>query len=262
MSKVIFITGATDGIGRLTAEKLTSLGHQVLLHGRDKAKLSRLSQDLGGVPTYQSDFSDLDEVVEMSRRVLSEQDHLDCLINNAGILKTANTHSKADRDIRFDVNMIAPYILTKWLLPLISENGRVINLSSAAQAPIDVDALRQYQPMPDMAAYAQSKLGLTIWSAALAHQMPQGPLSVAVNPGSLLATKMVKEGFGIEGHDVTIGADILVEAATSSRFTEASGAYFDNDAGVFAPPHDAALDAFHCQEVMAALEDIVAPYLG
>lgn len=262
MSKIILITGATDGIGRLTAEKFVSLGYQVLLHGRDAEKLSRFSQDLGGVPTYQADFSDLDEVAEMARTVLSEQDHLDCLINNAGILKTAHTRTKAGRDIRFDVNMIAPYLLTKLLLPLIPKEGRIINLSSAAQAPLDIKAMQNHQPMPDMAAYAQSKCGLTIWSAALARQMPQGPLSVAVNPGSLLATKMVKEGFGIEGHDVTIGADILIEAANSSRFAEASGAYFDNDAGEFAPLHDAALDAAHCQEVMAALKAITAAYLG
>ena len=59
-------------------------------------------------------------------------------------------------------------------------------------------ALREFKEMSDMEAYAQSKLAITAWSLAMGREFKGGPSIVAVNPGSLLATKMVKEGFGIK----------------------------------------------------------------
>ena len=257
MHKTILITGATDGIGRLTAQKLVADGHQVLLHGRSETRLAALSQELGGAPTLCADFSRMGEVAALAQAVLADYDRLDVLINNAGILRTADTKTEAGRDIRFDVNTVAPYLLTRRLLPIIPRDGRVVNLSSAAQAPVDIAAMKRFQPMEAMAAYAQSKLAITIWSAELAREMPDGPVFVAVNPGSLLATKMVKEGFGIDGKDLTIGADILVTASLSDAFATASGQYFDNDSGEFAAPHAAAADAGHVRSVMDALAEVL-----
>jgi NAD(P)-dependent dehydrogenase (short-subunit alcohol dehydrogenase family) len=105
----------------------------------------------------------------------------------------------------------------------------------------------------------QSKLALTIWSQALAQELgTNGPVTVAVNPGSLLATKMVKEGYGIAGNDIGIGADILVRAATTEEFAEASGRYFDNDAGRFAPPHADASDPVKVTAVVQVIETLIA----
>ena len=87
----------------------------------------------------------------------------------------------------------------------------------------------------------------------MARAHPQGPVFVAVNPGSLLASKMVREGFGVGGNDLAIGADILHRAALSEDFAEASGRYFDNDAGRFAPPHPAAANPEHGAQVMDAI---------
>jgi len=133
-----------------------------------------------------------------------------------------------------------------------------VNLSSAAQAPVDLDALYGRKQLDDMEAYAQSKLAITIWSREMAKELVDGPVVVAINPGSLLASKMVKEGFGVEGKDMQIGADILCKAATHSSFADASGKYFDNDSGAFAQPHAAALDAEHSAKVMQAIEAVVA----
>ena len=261
MKKTILITGATDGIGLLTAQKLCADGHQVILHGRHKNKLAELSESLGGVPTFIADFSCMDEVVGMAKSVLASYDQLDVLINNAGILKSDETRTEAGRDIRFEVNTLAPYVLTRCLLPIIPTAGRVINLSSAAQAPVDIEAMKKFQPMQDMAAYAQSKLAITIWSATLADQMPDGPVYVAVNPGSLLATKMVKQGFGIDGNDLNIGADILVRVALSDEFSTASGTYFDNDSGCFASPHQAAGDQQHVDAVMTTIRSLTKGFI-
>lgn len=257
MTKTIFITGATDGIGLLTARKLAKEGHRVLLHGRNAAKLDRSAQDVGNVAgCYQADLSKMAEVVALAEEVAADHESIDVLINNAGILKSPVTETEAGREIRFDVNTLAPFILTRKLLPIMPKDGRVVNLSSAAQAPVDVAAMTTFRPMSDMDAYAQSKLAITIWTEQMAQNLPDGPTIVAVNPGSLLASKMVKEGFGVAGNDLNMGADILIEAALSDSFASASGRYFDNDIGRFAPPHAAANDPDHVEGVMAALDKL------
>ena len=260
MTKTILITGATDGIGLLTAQKLAADGHTVLLHGRSEAKLAKAAEAVGGNPkTYRADLSDMSDVAALAKAVIADTPKLDVLINNAGILKTPQTETAAGRDIRFDVNTIAPYILTRALLAIMPKDGRVVNLSSAAQAPVDVQAMTHFTPMGDMEAYAQSKLGITIWSAEMAAGLPDGPAIIAVNPGSLLASKMVKEGFGVAGNDLNVGANILIRAALSPEFAQASGQYFDNDSERFAPPHHAASDAGHVAAFMQALNAIVEP---
>ncbi len=96
-----------------------------------------------------------------------------------------------------------------------------------------------------------------MWSFQLASQLGnQGPVVVAVNPGSLLASKMVKEGFGVAGNDLQIGASILRQAALDDSFASASGKYFDNDSGQFAPPNSAALHEGHSASVMQAINEI------
>ncbi|EHI49073.1 short-chain dehydrogenase of unknown substrate specificity [SAR116 cluster alpha proteobacterium HIMB100] len=262
MKKTILITGATDGIGLLAAKKLAEQGHQLLIHGRNQAKLAQISEQLGGALTYEADFRDMGAVVQMARAVLAAHERVDVLINNAGILKTKQTRTAAGRDVRFDVNTLAPYILMRSLLAVIPETGRVLNLSSAAQAPIDIAAMRAFVPMDDMAAYAQSKLAITLWSAEAAREHPNGPAFIAINPGSLLATKMVKEGFGIDGKDLNIGADILVRAAIEEEFASASGMYFDNDSGGFASAHHAASDKGYCEEFMAALAELTQAHIN
>ena len=258
MTKTILITGATDGIGLVTAKLLAQQGQTVLLHGRNEAKLAAAAQEVGGTTaTYLADLSRLDDVETLASKILADYATLDVLINNAGVLKTPVTQAPSGRDIRFEVNTIAPYLLTRRLLPIIPQHGRIVNLSSAAQAPVDLAALSGQRRMDDMDAYAQSKLAIVIWSKALADELPDGPAVISVNPGSLLASKMVKEGFGIAGSDLRIGADILIQAALSEEFSEASGLYFDNDSGRFAQPNSAALDPAQIATVMNSIKDIV-----
>jgi len=111
--------------------------------------------------------------------------------------------------------MPPPYLLTCGLLPIIPKDGRVINLSSPFQAPVDVSALVEGTALDHMSAYTQSKLAITIWTAALVQERLDGPRFIAVNHGSLLAIKMMKEGFGVSGNDLQIGADIPIRAALS-----------------------------------------------
>lgn len=257
MPKTILITGATDGIGLLTAKTLAAEGHNVLLHGRSRDKLAAAAEEIGGSPeTYRADLSDLGAVADLARQIRARHDRLDVLINNAGVLKAPQTRTKDGLDLRFTVNTLAPFVLTRDLLPILAQDGRVVNLSSAAQAPVDVTALRGQRTLGDMEAYAQSKLAITIWTRVLARAHPDGPVFLAVNPGSLLASKMVREGFGVAGNDLSIGADILRRAALSDEFASASGRYFDNDSRRFAEPHAAASDPDHAAEVMKAIREL------
>ncbi len=254
MRKTILITGSTDGIGHLTANMLAERGHKVLLHGRNQQKLDAALSDLSGdVKGYVADLSAITEVNTLADAIIADHDRLDVLINNAGVLKAPSAKTPDGFDIRFVVNTFAPLLLSRRLLPIIPKEGRVINLSSAAQAPVDPAALAGQISLDDMAAYAQSKLAITIWTQEWAKELPEGPAVIAVNPGSLLASKMVKEGFGIGGKDLSIGAKVLCEAALGERFASASGRYFDNDSGRFAQPHARAQSAEHVRAVMQGI---------
>jgi NAD(P)-dependent dehydrogenase (short-subunit alcohol dehydrogenase family) len=127
----------------------------------------------------------------------------------------------------------------------------VVNLSSAAQAPVNLQALNGLVSLTEMEAYAQSKLALTMWSQQYSMEVKDsGPILIAVNPGSLLASKMVKEGFGIAGNDLSIGANILTRLTLEEEFSNASGLYFDNDIGHLNQPHPDTADPKIVKTVM------------
>jgi len=207
-----------------------------------------------------ADLSKLSDVEALANAVLEGHKHLDVLINNAGIYSTANNIAESGLDVRFVVNTIAPYLLSKKLISLFNSTGRIINLSSAAQSPVNMDALTgKIKLSDDFTVYAQSKLALTMWSNHMAQEYKdKGLIIFSVNPGSMLATKMVKEGFGVAGNDIRIGADILVRASLSDEFVKASGQYFDNDYGQFSSPHQDATDTQKRQEIVNAIEDILS----
>jgi NAD(P)-dependent dehydrogenase (short-subunit alcohol dehydrogenase family) len=264
MKKVILVTGSTDGIGFETAKMLVREGHQVLLHGRNPAKLADAKKALAAlkgdesVEAYLADLSRLGDVEALAKAVIEKHKRLAVLVNNARVLKTPNPVTADGLDVRFIVNTLAPYLLTKRLLPLLGKKGRVVNLSSAAQAPVNLDALAGRGELADMQAYAQSKLAITAWSRVMARSLPDGPAVIAVNPGSLLASKMVKDGFGVVGNDIGIGAEILTRAALTDEFASASGQYFDNDKGAFGPPHADALNPSKSEEIVRAIDALLA----
>ncbi|MEM9222240.1 MAG: SDR family NAD(P)-dependent oxidoreductase [Pseudomonadota bacterium] len=254
MPQTILITGSTDGIGLLTAKLLAAEGHNVLLHGRNAAKLDAAASAVGhNAQTYLGDFSRLADVEAVAAAIRARHDRLDVLINNAGVLKTPDPVAENGLDVRFVVNTLAPYKLTRLLLPIVPSNGRIINLSSAAQASVDLAALAGKRSLGDMEAYSQSKRAIALWSGTLAQELANGPAVIAVNPGSLLASKMVNEGFGVAGNDLRIGAELLVRIATSDSFDGASGRYYDNDRGSFA-----GLDRIQATSVTSAIDDLLA----
>ena len=269
MTKTILITGSTDGIGLAAATLLSAQNHTVLLHGRSEKKLEAAQTQIrsgggtGPLEQYLADLSDPDDVVALAASVAANHKTLDVLINNAGVFKLDNPVAANGLDLRFMVNTIAPYLLTRRLLPLLGEGSRVVNLSSAAQAPVNPSAFEGRVSFGHSEAYAQSKLALTMWSNHLARVLSEdGPAVIAVNPGSFLGTKMVKAAYGTAGNDIGIGADILVRAATSADFADASGRYFDNDSGRFANPHPDALDERKNEAITGLIDVAIATMTG
>lgn len=264
MKKVILITGATDGIGLETAKFLVTQGHHVIAHGRNQAKLEQLERELnalgkGKLETILADLSSIQVVDHMVTEVAERFGKLDILINNAGVFVTDNTRTLDGLDVRFAVNTIAPYVLTEELLPLFDINGRIINLSSAAQKPVDIDALHGNKSLSANDAYAQSKLALTMWSRSLGLKMSTtGPMIVSVNPKSFIGTKMAQSAYGIEGESLDFGVNILLSAALSDEFNDAHGAYYDNDIEVFAQPHPDALNQEKLTVLIEHIKRIIA----
>lgn len=265
MQKTILITGSTDGIGFETAKLLISLGHNVIIHGRNKEKVEKVKTallpllDANSIESFVADLSDLKAVKILADDIKSKYTKLDVLINNAGVYTTANPITKDNLDVRFVVNTIAPYILTKELMPLFDNTSRVVNLSSAAQAPVNVHAIGNFVAMSDGEAYAQSKLALTMWSSILGKELKgNSAMIVSVNPKSFLGSKMVKNAYGIDGADLSIGANVLTKAALSNDFKNAHGKYFDNDIEQFAFPHPDALNDNRCERVIEVIEETIA----
>lgn len=264
MKKTILITGSTDGIGYETAKKMLKQGHNIIIHGRNEQKIQNIKKEFESlingaiVDSFTCDLSNIDEVKKFIHSIKQKYSKLDILINNAGVYKTKVFLTKDNLDIRFVVNTITPYFLTKELIPLFDDKSRVVNLSSAAQAPVSLEALKGISKLGDSEVYAQSKLALTMWTNYLAEELKEKiGVIVSVNPASFLGSKMVKDAYGMEGKDISIGVDILVRASLSDEFEDANGKYFDNDINKFSNPHLDALDMKKCKSVVDIIENIL-----
>ena len=257
--KTILISGSTDGVGKLTATKLAKSGHQIILHGRNSVKLKKTISEIkektnnDKVSGFVSDLSDFNSIEKMISEITNKFSSIDVLINNAGVFTSRIAQNQDGLDMRFAVNYFGPYILTNGLLPVLKNTAspRIINLSSAAQSPVSMEALKGKEKLSEQAAYAQSKLALTMWSFAFAENHPE-ITTIAVNPGSLLNTKMVQEAYGQFWSSADKGADILVELAISEKHVESNGKYFDNDKGTFSNAH---IDAYNQEKINQVISE-------
>ncbi|PKB44403.1 NAD(P)-dependent dehydrogenase (short-subunit alcohol dehydrogenase family) [Cellulophaga sp. RHA19] len=260
--KHILITGSTDGIGKLLALRLAKEGHFIAIHGRSKAKLNATLTELkkesnsDNIIGFLADFSDLDAVKKMALEINNTLPKLDVIVNNAGVLMTKADATANEIDIRLVVNYLAPYQLTTSLLSLLKKSNtpRIVNLSSAAQSPISLKALQGKMNLGANEAYAQSKLALTMWSFNLAKKEPSITV-VAVNPGSLLNTKMANEAYGQHWSPAEKGVDILYDLSITDMAKTES--YFDNDKGDYSKAHPDAYNEAKIEELIKISNNIV-----
>lgn len=264
MKKTILITGSTDGIGKLAALKMAQDGHKLFLHGRSLEKLTKVITELkkktgnDNIDGFIADFSDLNEVQRMSDEINDKVEVIDVLINNAGVFKSSHPITTEGIDIRIVVNYFAPYVLTNKIIKKlkVSPEGRIISLSSAAQSSVSMELLDGNIKVSDQEAYAQSKLALLMWSFYLAKQ--ESDISVvALNPGSLLNTNMVREAYGEFWSSADKGANIIYDLALVRNSDDIDGKYFDNDRGGFGPAHPDAYSTEIINQLIEKTENMV-----
>ncbi|MBU2996338.1 SDR family NAD(P)-dependent oxidoreductase [Cellulophaga baltica] len=253
MQKAILITGSTDGIGKLTALQLAKKGHIIYIHGRSEAKVKSCIAEIKdasqnkNIHGFVADFSELNAVKHLSEQIKNKVPKLDILINNAGIFKSPNSKTISGLDVRMAVNYFSSYILTESIVSVLEKgfNPRIINLSSAAQSTVQKEVLKGKVTVSESESYAQSKLALTMWSFNFAKQHPN-ITTIAVNPGSLLNTKMAKEAYGQHWSPAEKGVDILYSLALDTAHDNESGSYFDNDKGGYTNAHP---DAYNTSKI-------------
>jgi NAD(P)-dependent dehydrogenase (short-subunit alcohol dehydrogenase family) len=139
----ILVTGATDGLGERVALELAGRGATVLLHGRNperlEAALEEIRRETGNekLGSYLADLSSLGAVRRLAGRVLSDQERLDALVNNAGVIVQERKESEDGIELTFAINYLAHFLLTSLLLPLLrgSAPARIVNVASAGQSP-------------------------------------------------------------------------------------------------------------------------------
>lgn len=232
----ILVTGATDGLGKRVARELAAKGTTVLLHGRSPERLEATLEELRGqrssqkVGSYLADLSSLTAVRDLADRILSEYDHLDVLVNNAGIIVQERKESEDGYELTFAVNYLSHFLLTSLLLPLLkgSAPARVVNVASAGQSPIDFDDPMLERGYDAMRAYSMSKLAQIMFTFELAERLSDTGVSVnALHPASLMDTKMVQDTFGYTMSTVEEGTEAVVRLAVSQDVEAVTGRYFD-----------------------------------
>jgi NAD(P)-dependent dehydrogenase (short-subunit alcohol dehydrogenase family) len=236
--KTILITGSTDGVGRLVAERLAADGAHVLIHGRDGKRGESLVKAIqttgkGKATLYLADLSSMSEVRRLAKDVLADHSRIDVLINNAGIgFLPAERQATVDRyELRFAVNYLAGFLLTHLLLPTLkaSAPSRIVNVASLGQSPIDfADPMMERHWQGGRVAYTQSKLAQIMFTFDLAEEFSGGGVTVtAVHPATFMATGMVLSA-GIEPlSTVAEGADAILALAVGPPHAKTSGAFFN-----------------------------------
>lgn len=236
----VFITGATDGLGKRVARDLAGRGAEVLLHGRrpekGEAVLNEIQDDTGNdrLSYYNADFASLDEVREMSERIANEQERLDVIINNAGIgfgePGSGREESRDGYELRFQVNYLAGFLLTLRLMSLLRRPGaaRIVNVASGAQQAIDFDDVMLERDYSGHRAYSQSKLAQIMFTVELAERLgDSGPAVYALHPATYMDTNMVREAEITPTNSVQKGADAVEYLAISPEVDDLSGRYFN-----------------------------------
>jgi NAD(P)-dependent dehydrogenase (short-subunit alcohol dehydrogenase family) len=235
--KTALITGSTDGVGRVVAERLGADGWRVLVHGRDRGRGERVVAEIkaaGGAAEFlQADLSSMAEVRRLAEAVRRTTDRLELLINNAGIGRgepeAKRELSPEGFELRFAVNYLSGFLLTHLLLPLVKKSApaRIVNVSSLGQEAIDFNDVMMINGYSGMRAYRQSKLAQILFTIDLAPELAGGGVTVnALHPATFMNTNMVRQ-FGTPMTTVEEGADAILKQAIAPEMEGRSGLFFN-----------------------------------
>ena len=227
----MLITGATDGLGRALARAADDAGATVLVHGRSEERIAATLEELSDrARPYRADLASLAEVKRLADEVLAAEDRLDVLVNNAGIGTNVpgggSRQESADGfELRFAVNYLAGYALTHRLLDLLKRSApsRIVNVSSAGQAPIDFDDVMLERSYDGVQAYCQSKLAQILFTFDLADELAgTGVIATCLHPSTYMPTKIVPSPIST----IADGVDATMRLLTAPP-DEVGGRYFN-----------------------------------
>ena len=252
-SKIILITGASDGIGKETAKALAKQGHTIIVHGRNpqktKAAYEEIKAESGNnkIEYLIADFLSFAEIKHFADSIKSKYDHLDVLINNAGAQFTGKRETTDEgHEKTMMINVFAPFLLTSLLLDLLkqSPSARVVTVSSAAHSMggkpyLDDMELEHHYTMSR--SYGLSKLYVIWVMRHFVSEMKKAGINNitfnTVHPGSAqtnlgreavksLKWKIIYFLWKIMMNSVAAGAAPSIKAATSPELEGVTGKYF------------------------------------
>ncbi len=239
MSRVAVVTGATEGIGKQTAIELAKRGFLVVVHGRSDARAKDAAKEIGeaagttALATAVADFASLSEARAMGQAIAKAHGAIDVLVNNAGVFAKKHVVTGDGLELTLAVNHFAHFVLTHELLGALgkSDQGRVVHVASGVHSggAVDLDDLAMENDWSGYAAYASSKLMNVLFSNELARRLHNTRItSNALHPG-VIATKLLRAGFGGGGAKVESGARTSVKVATNPALAKVTGAYFSDE---------------------------------
>lgn len=251
--KTILITGANDGIGRATAERLAARGAHLVLACRNEAKAQlvakAITEQTGNhrIDTLPLDLSSFSSIRAAADEFLAEHPKLDVLINNAGVYTDKLELTEDGYELQFQVNHLGHFLLTMALLPAIKccrNCSRVINVSSALHQKGGLDfAWLRGEPgakhYNGTKAYSQSKLANVLFTMELDRRFGEELTTNCLHPGVVGTRLANKKSSALTSTVWTLykpfankpdrGADTSVYLATSPEVSDVSGRYFDEN---------------------------------
>jgi NAD(P)-dependent dehydrogenase (short-subunit alcohol dehydrogenase family) len=254
--KVCLVTGATSGIGLVTAHELARRGARVVLVGRNREKcdaaVRQIQTGTGNqqVEALLADLSAQQQVRDLARQFRERHPRLDVLVNNAGGIWRRRQKTVDGLEMTFAVNHLAYFLLTLSLLDLLkaSAPARVVNVSSRAHegATLDFDDLQGERRYGGWRAYCRSKLANLLFTYELARQLAEtGVTANALHPGWVATGFAGNNGwrgrvfqflarcFALSPEQ---GARTIVYLATSPEVEGVSGRYFDREKAIASSP--------------------------
>jgi NAD(P)-dependent dehydrogenase (short-subunit alcohol dehydrogenase family) len=236
----VFITGATDGLGRATARRLASTGAHIVLHGRSADKLEETAAEIAAIntsppDTVQADLAELAQVRQLAADLEAKLDRLDVFVSNAGMGSGApdGTQRQVSADgyeLRFAVNHLAGFLLTQQLLPLLrsSAPARIVYVASIGQHAIDFDDLMIERGYSGTRAYGQSKLAQIMSGFELAAQLPADEVTInSLHPATYMPTKIVTAQIGHSVDDLDTGVASVERLVRDPDLAKTTGLFFD-----------------------------------
>jgi NAD(P)-dependent dehydrogenase (short-subunit alcohol dehydrogenase family) len=231
----VLITGATSGLGRYLAAELAGSGWQVHAHGRDPERVADLCTELGpGARGHVADLASLGQVRQLAASVRAQVPRLDVLVNNAGVGFGAPGEGRqvsADgHELRFAVNYLAPALLTRLLVPLLTASApsRIVNVGSLGQVPFDPAEAEFEHGYNGVDAYRRAKLALAAFTFDLAGALqPTGVTVNCLHPATFMDTAMVTLGGITPASTVEEGGEATMRLITDPALDGVTGQFFD-----------------------------------